>query len=380
MSQSSFRFDAKKYFLTYSDLTIPGNQPNIFEWNREHQDTFLTNQFNQLASRTGVPDVTWAVISLEKHETGTPHVHVAVEFSSKLRSRDPTLLDGLFGGTHPNIQPIRNIYATLKYIIKDGIFVELGIDVAEFLKGKNKKGDSIAKRIMEGESLVSIAQDEPGYVSLHINSLRDFAAMIETDRILGSVDLQEVPNVFLVNGGNPEACYLLGQWLNDNLLDHNRSCRRIRQKQLWLYGTTGTGKNRMVGYLESFLKVFWVCTDEDFWDGYDDSYDLIVIDEFAGQKKIQVMNQFVAGTPYMLKCKRQRPYRKRKNPPVIILSNMSIESVYHRTERNSASLDALMSRFESIYFDSEFFVNNFGRDPEPAIEFPDLFEEFPISP
>lgn len=67
---------------------------------------------------------------------------------------------------------------------------------------------------------------------------------------------------------------------------------------------------------------------EDFYDYYDDeTFDLVCLDEFKGQKTMQFLNCFLQGGDMFLK-KKGSQYHKRKNIPVIILSNWSLDDCY----------------------------------------------------
>jgi len=84
-------------------------------------------------------------------------------------------------------------------------------------------------------------------------------------------------------------------------------------------------------------------------DGYSDQeYDLIVLDEFKGQKSITWMNSFVQGVPFKV-FRRYNSYDKIKNLPVIVLSNYSIEEAYGKVNMfNPERLIPLKERFDCI--------------------------------
>lgn len=86
--------------------------------------------------------------------------------------------------------------------------------------------------------------------------------------------------------------------------------------------------------------------DKDWCDGYSDKYDWAYFDEFRGQKKVNWLNSFTDGSPVPLNVRNSRPYIKRKNLPVIICSNMSIQGIFHNV--NPLLLAALESRFIEI--------------------------------
>ncbi len=84
-------------------------------------------------------------------------------------------------------------------------------------------------------------------------------------------------------------------------------------------------------------------------DDYDDKdYDLIVMDEFKGQKSITWMNGFTQGSPFPIH-RRYEGTIKKKNLPVIVLSNYSIEGAYEKVNMfNPERLNSLKNRFEVV--------------------------------
>ena len=82
-------------------------------------------------------------------------------------------------------------------------------------------------------------------------------------------------------------------------------------------------------------------------DGFDPAlFDLIVFDEFRGQKKITWMNSFVQGgtVPVRIKGSRGVKITDRDNLPVIVLSNYSIAECYHKAD--SIAVSTIKSRFD----------------------------------
>ncbi len=84
-------------------------------------------------------------------------------------------------------------------------------------------------------------------------------------------------------------------------------------------------------------------------DDYEDSdYDLLVMDEFKGQKSITWMNGFTQGGEFPIH-KRYCGTIKKKNLPIIVLSNYSVEEAYDKVAMyNPERLLTLKTRFEVI--------------------------------
>ena len=216
--------------------------------------------------------------------------------------------------------------------------------------------------VMDGKTFLELVEEDAGYVMLHGQAIEDFRLRVETARV-NRQELMVCPRSFEVMYENTAEAYMdpsprlaLEAWLNANITDASRSTRAIRQKQLWIYGPTCTGKNRMIALLEKYLKVYWVNNCSDWWDDISDLYDVLVFDEYSGQNQITLLNQILAGTPCKLKRRRRADFVKRSQVPVIIMSNMHPEGCWKRTERNSTRLDALLDRLEIVHMTEPFLV------------------------
>lgn len=124
MAEVSFRFTAKNAFLTYPHA----------EFNFDELYEFLSGKFS----------LTYAVISKEAHQDGTPHVHAALKFDHKINLKSAQSFD--FQGKHPNIQSIRNWNATATYVKKDGDFKEFGSKIILIMPITNTTSRTISIR------------------------------------------------------------------------------------------------------------------------------------------------------------------------------------------------------------------------------------------
>ncbi len=83
-------------------------------------------------------------------------------------------------------------------------------------------------------------------------------------------------------------------------------------------------------------------------DYEDDDYDLLVMDEYKGQKSITWMNGFTQGGHFPIH-RRYSGTIKKKNLPIIVLSNYSVEQAYSKVNMyNPERLIPLKTRFEII--------------------------------
>lgn len=92
-------------------------------------------------------------------------------------------------------------------------------------------------------------------------------------------------------------------------------------------------------------------TLEDFYDSWDDqNYDLVIFDEFKGQKTIQFMNSWADGQIISVRKKGKQGI-KTVNLPFIVASNWTfLENYKKAAEKSMVSIDTLETRFEVVQF------------------------------
>lgn len=128
----------------------------------------------------------------------------------------------------------------------------------------------------------------------------------------------------------------LVEWVNSNVCQP----RPFRSPQLYLHGPPRTGKTSFLRLLEERIRIYYFPSDEDFYDDYDDdTYDLILFDEFKAQKTIQVLNRWLDGQTLSVRKKGSQGL-KRKNLPFVILSNYAPHDAYPK-----AALDGRIDSF-----------------------------------
>jgi len=106
LAPRNFRLSAKSVFLTYPQCPAP----------KEELLTFLV---------TLVPQPEYVMVSHEKHEDGSPHLHALLTFTKKVEKRNADVWFN-FGAYHPNIQGCRSTQKCYDYVKKDGDFIEHG--------------------------------------------------------------------------------------------------------------------------------------------------------------------------------------------------------------------------------------------------------------
>lgn len=79
------------------------------------------------------PNIQYAIICRELHESGDPHFHAMLMFSKKVDIRNAKHFD--IENFHPKIEAVKHLSKTKNYCKKDGDYIEYGNDEIE------KKGD-----------------------------------------------------------------------------------------------------------------------------------------------------------------------------------------------------------------------------------------------
>ncbi len=322
------QIQGKKYFLTFPQCNV---EPSVA----------LNNIIFKYPCK-------WAIVSREKHQDGSLHLHAVFWLKNILIYTNPTQWD-FIALKHGNYQIARNILKVVKYVTKEKDFVTHNIDVPTWIKShQTKNGASfelVAKLMKEGKSLEELDDLHPGMIARNLTKLRKYEQFLTSKkRKTSSKELTKWLPLGIIDL-DPDF-RILGIWCNNNL---HGSPRHFKQKQLWLWGTTNLGKTSLVMKLKKFFRIYMIPMDVAHLDDYDDAdYDLLVMDEFKGQKSITWMNGFTQGNDFPIH-KRYCGTIKKKNLPIIVLSNYSIEQAYSKVAMyNPERLLTLKTRFEVI--------------------------------
>lgn len=289
----------------------------------------------------------WAVIAREFHADGTPHIHVLVRWRKKLNIRDPSALDYI-GRQHGNYAPVRNLKATMAYILKSdpeplfhGPVPRFPTPKASQNGGTNRptKGDEVAELLRAGQAISQLASSHPGYTLLHLKKLQAFQALLQMDA-QKRMSLTHHIRINFPSAVSPQD-HQIFDWVSRHLFDRERP---RKAPQLYIFGPCNHGKTSLIDKLCEVSTCYVMPNDEkydDLWSN--DAYDFAVLDEFQkGQKSAQYLNRFSDGQRTNLAVKGSQ-VMKTFNIPFIILSNFSpAETIDHR------SLQPFLSRFTVI--------------------------------
>lgn len=288
------------------------------------------------------------VVCEENHKDGTPHLHVYLSFHDKKTFCKTDCFD-FIGGKHGNYQVTKSVKKWVEYVTKAGVYVAKGVDVDAIKKKKASISTSIAESICQGKTLSEINKESPGYVMINKRKIEEYESWIKCE----SAKKQKIDWIMPVTDGLTDANLQIAKWICLNI----RQTRKFKAPQLYIHGPRNLGKTSLVEWLERSLSVYHMPTTEEFYDHYSDDYDLVVIDEFKGQKTLQFMNQFLQGSPMTIRKKGSQSM-KYKNLPVVILSNYALNDCYPKAA-NDGRLDTLLCRLEIVEVDSfiDFYVD-----------------------
>jgi len=292
-----------------------------------------------------------AVVAQESHKDGTPHLHVGLWLKEKLVVCRQNYFDSV-GGKHGSYETMRSTKGTYEYLTKDDasplIIGQLSTVLSQPAQSKSK---TVAQMVLSGSTMKEVMLSDPGFFLLHNQKIQQYAAFVTEMRHQESLRSLVLPLVYL---GEDLTTAAIVDWLNGNLLQD----RPFKSRQLYLSGPPNYLKTSMIRRLEEGLRVLWAPMAEDNFDSYTEDADLIVFDEFKGQRTIEFFNTFLQGGTVILKA-RYRSLEKKKNMPVIILSNHTLEEAYHKVAAiNPLKLDPLRARLLEIQLGAPIDLDN----------------------
>lgn len=317
----SFRMNGKNFILTFPQCATT----------KEEAAERLQQQWKD--------ELQGYIVCEEQHKDGTPHLHVFLKFHQRKNFKTADCMD-FIGGKHGNYQVCRSAKKSIEYVTKAGKYVAEGVDVESVRK--QKTGDKICGMLDDGKSLFEIKEEEKGYFLMNKRKIEEYAAWVQCENSKKS----KLDWVEPKTDGLTDANKQIAEWICKNI----RQTRTFKAPQLFIFGKPNLGKTSLVEWLKKFLSVYLMPTTEEFYDHYSDDYDLVVLDEFKGQKTIQFLNEFLQGSSMSIRKKGSQGLKK-KNLPVIILSNYSLEECYPKANADGR-LDSLRARLEICEVDS----------------------------
>lgn len=315
---NKFRLNASTLYLTYPKCPL--------------EPTDALEKLKKLLLRSRLL-IKHYLIAREKHKDNTYHLHMCIWLNSEANIRDAHFADLKSGDRtyHGNYQSIKKPRECVTYVMKDENFIT---DSEEFLKTittvKRKLGDTLAERLMNGETVRELTQDSPGYVMMHLAHIRTFLAWWQQESLL----LLPFPPInHILTQLESRILY----WLGTNLFEKTRP---LKTPNLFLWGPPSIGKTSLTMIISKSLRTFRPSYQIKWWDNFDDSIDLIVYDEFKGQVELNFLNQILDGQ-HMIIPRRGGDFTKKRNIPIILCSNKPPTNIYNVDQ---VYIDAFLSR------------------------------------
>jgi len=259
------------------------------------------------------------------------HIHMCFKLDKAHTVRKVDFFDNL-GGKHGNIQTCRNYKACQIYCAKEGNYTTHNVDIDAVVKStKSKKGvkhETVANFILKKpRDVKQVTIKYPGYAIQHLNKVSDFIKLVKTfedDTIpYPGIDEDKI-------AGLPNPTLQIIEWLKNNLPP---AIRPMKQKQLWIYGPSNTGKTTLREDLSKWFNSYHVAIEGgQWWSGFSEESQIAFFEEFNGYKTMTQLKHFLDGSTMSIPIKGERiPLLKKRNIPCIILSNHSPEEVYRKS-------------------------------------------------
>lgn len=287
-----FRVNAKNIFLTYPQAF------NIIS--KELLHAFLLSK-----------GPSKCIVSREEHQDGNQHFHCLLGWDDKKNIQSATYFD--YQGHHPNIQAARNTRKTIKYIVKDGDFINQGWvvqhdaeDIFEVLHELVQQGGNATEIIRE-----TIGRTGTRGLKLY-NQIAAYADRMTRPQVV-YMQVKDYPADFRVM----DICLLAK--IQAFIADFMQGCAdRGQRKSLWLHGASRLGKT----VLARSLGTHWYMNCAWNVDQYSDEAEYGVLDDIPWES----LKYYYKG---LLGCQKDvtvtDKYKKKSvikgGKPVIILTN-----------------------------------------------------------
>lgn len=265
----SFRLNVKNIFCTWPQCDTS-------------KDTLMTN----IKNCTLWKDTLLYAIACQEdhHESDGVHCHALVMLTKRVNIKSMEKLNAL-ASKHGDYKTARDVAASIKYIKKDGNFIEHG-DCPRKLD-KEKVSDVIVKMVHSHQSLRQIEQAQPAAVLLNQHKIQDYIALHDhwaAQDALPALKPYDPVDTLTCGAGWDQVF----QWCNDNLQGQPRV---HRQRQLYLWGDTGLGKSLLTLWVQQFCRVYTMPHSQ-WMEGFDPTFHQVAVcDDFNACYTIAWINE-----------------------------------------------------------------------------------------
>ena len=262
---------------------------------------------------------------------------------------------------HPKIERVKRMQDAIKYVCKEGNVASKGIDwEMALLNAKTKQSIPaavICQMLVDNPEVTmkELIGLEPRYMMSNLNKVKAFkmellkiSALDRTLKTFNGCIPSTVSWTMDPVGSSPSAIQI-AKWVNTNF---TTSPRNHKMKQLWIHGSTGLGKSRLIWKLMKYFRGYEIPNDSGWFDDFDNGFEFLYVDEFRGHITVRMLNSLAEGRLMSLPRRGTSPILKTRNVPVIICSNLSPYEVYSKC--TPVSLDAIIARFKIVYLPGPF--------------------------
>lgn len=254
---------------------------------------------------------------------------------------------------HPKMETVRKLERSIVYITKEDqnpLSYPQDWDWPALLQASRAHRKlrlvEVATLLRSGSDIRSINEEYPDIVMTRRPQLEDYQLWMEEQNRLMNLN----PWVPPILGANPQENQI-ASWLTSSVRNPQRLNQATghRLQQLWIWGPSGVGKTFLCWQLSQMLDTYWFPLGEDFHNLFNNNKDLIVMDEYTGNLKLQQMNGWCQGYTFSIRTKGGQTI-KNKNIPIIVTSNNPPED-FHQEQRmrHPAIFDAYLSRFLVVH-------------------------------
>jgi len=106
------------------------------------------------------------------------------------------------------------------------------------------------------------------------------------------------------------------------------------------------GKTTLSMHLSKSILTYFPSLGEKYFDGLTNDHQLLIFDEFHGAHPLGLMNQILDGQECILPA-RYQAFHKKKNIPVIIMSNIQPFDIYRKVSQSR--INAFVDRLEIVH-------------------------------
>ena len=140
------------------------------------------------------------VVCEEAHKNGNPHIHVTLSFGEQKRLKFEQF--DFICMKRGKYEVTRNPIGAIKYLIKEGNYLQFGIDVEAKIKSQNtKRGvafETVAKLIRQGKRIDEIDDEYPGFVLQNLDKMKSINTLGKHYKLIINWDGMDAKNLLLM--------------------------------------------------------------------------------------------------------------------------------------------------------------------------------------